>query len=176
MYTGLTEELCQVALEIIRPTIEAAMEKEVVKRKQGCLIVLDPTKPWEPKYKDWRSVAFQEDIVLFMQLWDDDRPWDGPFGEVALSKAFASWKTGLSGWRIQQECPYLYEKGWTKWGGSAVAEGGLVTSFSGVEAYFDQMISEMDLAAIKGVCMLGMHHKETGVMNDDSITFLVEPV
>lgn len=174
MFVGLTEELCRKALEIVRPTIETAMENGTVKRKQGYLVVLDPTKPWEPKYMGVGSTAddpFYRDVVLFEEYWDDQRGFDAPFGVVALQKAFASWKTGVSAQDIQQHAPYLYQYGWTKWGGSAVGEGGLVVAFSGVQFYYDQMISEMMLAAIKAVCLDEML-REYGVMNDSSVTFL----
>jgi hypothetical protein len=54
----------------------------------------------------------------------------------------------------------------TKYGGSAVDKG-LVVAFSGVEEWFDQMISEMMLAAIKGVCLHKMHGPD-GVMESES--------
>ena len=174
MFTGLTAELCNKALEIVRPTIEAAMENGTFKRKQGYLFVLDPTIPWEPKYQDVGNKAdspFNTDVILFQESWEDSRRWDAPFGVVAIQKAFASWKTGLSAQDIQQKAPYLYQRGWTKWGGSSVGEGGLVVAFSGVQAYYDQMISEMMLAAIRAVCLHEMH-SENGVMSDPAITYL----
>lgn len=97
--------------------------------------------------------------------------WEHPYDAVAISKAYTSWKTGLTSYEVQQKAPYLYEVGMAKYGGSAIGEGGLVVAFSGVEEWFDQMFSEMMLAAIKGVCMDEMH-KPDGVMADTAITFV----
>jgi hypothetical protein len=177
-FTGLTEELCVEALDIVRPSIAHAMNSGVVKREQGWLVVLNPRIPQEPKYmlnigqhdNPKREVPFDE-LVLFDCGWDLPKNWDHPYDAVARAKAFASWKTGLPAHRIQQEAPYLYEEGWTKYGGSAVGEGGLVVAFSGVEEYFDQMFSEMMVAAIKGVCLHKMHGPE-GVIANEDITFL----
>lgn len=169
-FVGLTEDLCSVALDIVRPAIETAMDTGTVKRKQGVLVVLDPTKPWEPKYEKADGSSFDE-VVLFAHSWTDGREFDAPFSDVAAMKAFASWKTGLPAHRIQQEAPYLYQPGWTKWGGSAVGDGGLVVAFSGVQWYFDQMFSEMMLAAIKAVCLDEML-RPGGVMDTGEITFL----
>ena len=172
-FTGLTEALCERAMCIIRPSMYGAMDDAIVKRHQGCLVVLDPKVPREPKYKTW-SLDPQdpfEELVLYQRHIGYARDWDGPYDKVARAKAYASWKTGLPAQLIQQWAPYLYEEGWTKWGGSDVGNGGLVVAFSGVEAYFDQMFAEMMLAAIKAVCLHELF-KPDGVMANPDITFL----
>lgn len=167
-FVGLTELVCNRAFAIVEPTMLAAMEKGVVNRSQGFMVVCDP----RITYADIRpGVMFENYVPLFFDQFGDSTEWDYPFDEIALAKAKASWKTGLPSHRIQQEAPYLFEPWMAKYGGSAVGEGGLVVAFSGVEEYFDQMFSEMMLAAIKGVCLHEIHGPN-GVMADDSIKFL----
>ncbi len=165
-FVGLTPALCEQALRIIKPAIQGAMNDQIVNRRVGHLIVLDPIIPREPRFKNWslkQDSPFRE-LVLFEYSFGLTEAWTARYDEIASAKAYASWKTGLPAQLIQQVAPYLYEEGWTKWGGSAVGEGGLVVAFSGVEAYFDQMFSEMMLAAIKAVCLHEMFKKPDGVM------------
>ncbi|MGC1176683.1 MAG: hypothetical protein WA843_01315 [Candidatus Saccharimonadales bacterium] len=149
------------------------MTQGFAKRRHGCLVVLDPKVPREPKYKE-SSVdpehPFKE-LVLFEYTWGQETDWEHDYRKVARAKAFASWKTGLPTRLINQSAPYLYEPGFTKWPGSAVGPGGLVVAFSGVEDYFDEMFSEIMLAIIKGLCMHEVHGPG-GVMADSDITFL----
>jgi hypothetical protein len=58
-----------------------------------------------------------------------------------------------------------------KYGGSAVGKGGLVVAFSGVEEWYDQMISEWMLATIKAVCLHEVY-KPGGLMDDDEIALV----
>lgn len=171
MYTGLTKDVCERALEVVEPAILAASARGIIKRDHGCLVVLDPKIPYEPKYKT-AGPLFEKDVVIFEHQYEGagSESWEHPYDLIALSKAFISWKTGLPSRQVLMEAPHLYEVDMTKFGGSAV-ENGLVVAFSGVEEYFDQMISEMMLAAIKGVCLHEMF-KPDGVMADVDIDFI----
>src|SRR4051812_9907329 len=105
-FVGLTPELCEQALEIIMPTIEHIMATGVVNRSFGHLVVLDPTIPYEPKYKGAEEPNFDE-VVLFDHTWGTRSQWgEFDFIRVARAKAYASWKTGLPAIRIQQEAPH----------------------------------------------------------------------
>ncbi len=169
-FAGLTHELCRVAFELIDPSVTTAMTKGVFKRPQGSMIVLDPTMPWEPKYKAATDDNFEE-LVLLEVNWGDPDEFEYPFGGIAASKAFASWKTGKPSIELQQEYPHLYEEGWTKFGGSVV-RGGLVVAVSGAQWWFDQMVAGWMVDAIQGVCLDGMHNPVNGAMSNPDITFL----
>jgi len=170
MYTGLTKDICERALEVVEPAILAASARGIIKRGDGCLIVCDPSIPYEPKYKT-AGPSFEEGVVIFEhQYASGSESWEHPYDLIALSKAFIGWKTGKPSRQVLMEAPHLYEVDMTKYGGSAV-ENGLVVAFSGVEEYFDQMISEMMVAAIKGVCLHEMF-KPDGVMATADLDFI----
>ncbi len=170
----LTEEMLsgqEGALQIDRPSIEWMMTNDVIKRSQGSLVVLDPTIPWNPQCKGPDDPFFKEEVVLFTYFFGDHEDWEHDFDKHALAKAYASWKTGLPSIRIQQELPYLFEKGMSKYGGSAVGPGNLIVAFSGVEQWFDEMTAEMMVPAIKGVCRDEV--EKTGLLyRDAAIDFI----
>lgn len=137
---------------MIYPAIKDAAENRQINKLAGCMVVLNP---------QYKKVRFR---VLFQHIISSED--DVTFTEIARAKAMLSFRTGLASSRVQQDCPYLYEKDDTKWGGSTVAPGGLVVAFSGVEAVFDEMISEWMASAIRALCRHEMT-REGGVMSQD---------
>lgn len=173
-FVGLTHEHCAIGRIMIDPSITWGMSGGIFKRAAGHLVVLDPRLPYEPKYRSFRDDNFLDEVVLYQYSWGDPTTWEAPFGWVALSKAYASWKTGLPSREIQQMHPYLYEEGWTKYGGSVVLPGGLVVAFSGIQPWFDEMISGWMAYAIQGLCLDAMHRPNDGVMANEGLIFLGE--
>ncbi len=173
-FSGLNRELCDEAVRLVLSAIDGLLLLETAKPKQGCLIILDPTKPWEPKYGQEPSQLFIDEVVLYKRTWIGGRPLENVYEEVAIAKAFASWMTGLPAQRIQQEFPHLFRPGWTKWGGSATDGHGGVVAFSGIKWHMDQLISEMVLAATKAVC-LDCVVGEGGIVADSTVTFIPKP-
>lgn len=149
MFTGLNEQICATAWETILPAIEAAANNGTTNKLAGCIVVLD----------------LRQDYRLFTRTigTPDD---NAKYSAIANAKAQLSRKTGLPSSRVQQEFPYLFEVGDTKWGGSTVAPGGLVVAFSGVQAVFDEMIAEWMASAIRAICRNEMN-KPDGVMSGD---------
>lgn len=174
-FIGLTPELCDRAFHIVRPAINGAAALNLTPHLGGHMVVMNPRIPREPKYQEWMiddpDHPFEK-LVLWEKSLGERAHWSGPFDQVARAKAYASWKTGLPTRLINQAAPYLYQFNWTKWPGSAVGLGGFVVAFSGDRDYYDEMYSEMMLAAVKAVCMDSMHNREHGVMQDSDITFL----
>ncbi|HVX48235.1 MAG TPA: hypothetical protein VHA05_02670 [Candidatus Saccharimonadales bacterium] len=171
-FVGLTRPQCSKALAIVEPAIQMAMFEKIVKRRQGFMVVLNPKIQREPKYKK-PDAKFMEDVVLFTSHFGNPEEWDHPFDDIAISKAFISWMTGLPSRQVQLMYPYLYQEGWTKFGGSAVRPGNLIAAFSGVEEHYDEMFAALMLDAITGVCLHEMHGPD-GVMAHKSITYLGE--
>ncbi len=167
-FTGLTKEICKDAyFRIVRYAVVGAAEEHITNKLAGCMIVLNPSIPYEPKYKNAIEDGSFSDLVL----------WENPFGNtsehdidkyiaIAYAKAFTSYLTGLPSHQVQQVMPSLYVPGMTKWGGSAIAGTGpmrLITAFSGVQWNFDQMISEMMISAIQALC----HEQMREIMASD---------
>ena len=155
----LTFDLCDQALGMVLPSILNNMRSGPNSREAGQLVVLNPTRLYEPKYHGGPdNDAFYEEVVLWFRQFGDPQEWGHPFHHVAFAKAYASFKYRLPADVIVDQAPELLEPGMTKYGGSAVCPiSGLVVAFSGVQAHFDKQISESMLGAIKALCQGRMH-------------------
>ena len=154
MYSGLTQEICELAWDIVQPSIAHAADLNVTNKHAGTVVVLDP----------WSGA------ILFQGRVNDNHPDREKYDTIALAKAEVSWETGLTSRQVQQDAPHLYRPGMTKWGGSAI-ENKLVVSFSGVQAVFDEAISWMVLNWILGLCQHEMT-RPGGVMASEG-SFIV---
>lgn len=175
MFAGLTEQICATAFDMVGPTIEWSANEEILSRYAGHVVVLNPSIPYEPKY---RSVINSDGEIN--EKFFDLALWENSFGgddlkqmyiTIARAKAFTSFMTGLPSHLVQQQFPSLYIPGMTKWGGSAIAGVGpmrLIVAFSGVQWNFDQMISEMMISAIQALC----HEQMREVMESKEVAIL----
>lgn len=157
VFAGIDELSCPYAFNhFVRPMIHSAAEEKVINKLAGCLVVLKPGIPYEPKYRNAIDDGSFDDLVLWQYHFGDEAEYDiVKYINIARAKAFASYLTGLPSHQVQQVMPALYLTGMTKWGGSAVSGIGpvrLIVAFSGVEWYYDQMISEMMISALQAVC------------------------
>ncbi|MBV6758588.1 hypothetical protein [Rhodococcus opacus] len=153
-FSGVTEAIAREAVELALPSIE-----NLSHGGPGHLVVLRP------------GVAPSADAelpVVYRRSWGEKKDWRGPYDAIAESKARISWTTGLPSHTVQQLHPYLYQQGWTKWGGSAVGEGGLVVAYSGDKWFHDQFYSELVVSAIKVVCL----REIDAVLRDPGTLFL----
>jgi hypothetical protein len=162
VYSGLTKSICADAWrKIIEPAAVSAAAFETINKFAGCVVVLKPAIPYEPKYSDAINNGTFDELVLWQYDFANSSSLDAlpMYIKIARAKAFTSYLTGLPSHLVQQQFPSLYVPGMTKWGGSAVAGVGpmrLITAFSGVQWNFDQMISEMMISAIQAMCHEGM--------------------
>lgn len=148
-FEGISSDICQIAWLTVLPTIENAARVGLTNKRAGTLVVLDPA----------------HGDILFSASVDEDYPDSEKYDEIAMAKAKLSWRTQMPSRRVQQEAPHLYTEGDTKWGG-AVIRNGLVVSFSGVQAVFDEAIAWSVLAWIEAICRYEMV-KPDGVMNQE---------
>lgn len=156
MFTGIDEDICAYAWELLQPSIKNLAEFGVTNKHAGVVIVLDPDEP----YSDSIGIP----ILFGDSVSDQDYE---KYNEIACAKALVSWRTGLPSSLVQTEFPYLYREGDTKWGGSTVDAGGLVVAFSGVQAVYDELISEWMASTIRALCRNEMT-RPGGVMEHDS--------
>jgi hypothetical protein len=170
----LSPNICDTALRILQPTLAECILNGPFNRGDGFLIVLDPTRPYEPEYHDGPvNETFIDDVILWTHRFGVVEEWQHPFHRVALAKAYATYKYQLPAHTIVQEVPYLLEPEFTKYGGSAIDPvGGLVVAFSGVQAYFDRMICEMFLAVIRALSIEAMLPH----LGDPEVSFLPNPI
>lgn len=154
-FTGLTNKLCRTAWIITEQSVIQAAGIGVTNKMAGTIVVCYP-----------RASNSGEFDVVFASDVDPRHPDRGKYEKIAVAKAEVSWKTGLPSRKVQQDAPFLYEMGMTKWGGSVI-ENGLIVAFSGVQAVFDEAIAGTMLRWIVALCQNEMT-KPDGVMESES--------
>lgn len=143
MFTGINKDICANAWAALQPSIEHMSTLGITNRHAGVVIVLDPNESYDTEMFDYLPIVFTGQA--------SDQDYD-KYREIAWSKASLSWRTGLPSSLVQTQYPYLYQEEDTKWGGSTVDKGGLIVAFSGVQAVYDEMISEWMASAIRALC------------------------
>jgi len=154
--------MCQVAWSIMLPSVKEAAELGVTNKFAGVIVVLDPTK-----YEYPSDELTEEDVLFTGTAWtsEEHRGNADKYRQIALAKAKVAWRTGLPSREVQQNAPFLYMDGDTKWGGS-VERNGLVVAFSGVQAVFDEWIAASMAELLIAMCRHEMT-KPDGVMDAD---------
>lgn len=145
----LTEDTCAMAWDMISPSIAYSADMTVTNKYAGCIVV----------YNEVGQAIFVTTI--------NGQEEDAKYVEIAHAKAQVSMRTGMTSSEVQTQYPYLYENGDTKWGGSTIMPGGVVIAFSGVQAVYDEMISEWMASTIRALCRNEMT-RPGGVMESDS--------
>jgi len=135
----------QQAVEMSMPTLNIWLQSKLIEHTNISVVVLDPTITQKGGYE------FQES-VLFTAENGSPKP---KYKRVALSKAEISWETGLPSHIAQQVYPHLFRLGQTKWGGSAVYFG-IVVSCSGLSWQWDWAFSGIVAANLHALCIGGM--------------------
>ncbi len=112
-------------------------------------IILDPaSKRWEVE-EDTASA-----ILLEGFLGSNDKKHD--YRKIALSKAMQAWRVEMPNAFIQSFAPALIEEGDTPYAGSFVYNG-LVVAVSGLQPYFDGLVSMWIACTIQQV---RQHHRQ----------------
>lgn len=150
VFTGIDQDICDTAWTMVLPSISNAAEVGLINKRAGAIVVVDPRHPFG------RTDDFESTMPVIFHRTIRGEVEDERYSDIAMAKAYVSYRTGLPSSRVQQEYPYLYEEGDTKWGGSTVAPGGLIVAFSGVQAVYDEMISEWMASAIRALCRYSM--------------------
>lgn len=154
-FTGLTNKICRTAWSITEQSVNQAAGMGITNKMAGTIVVCFP-----------RTSPSDEFDMVFIVDVDPRHPDKDKYAKIAAAKAEVSWKTGLPSRKVQQDAPFLYEEGMTKWGGSVI-ENGLIVAFSGVQAVFDEAIAGTMLRWIVALCQNEMT-KPDGVMVSES--------
>lgn len=124
------EEAAKQAVELVKPSIEALFER--TNRKELHIVIMDPRlKPWETDFKD--AVLYQESIR-------NSDVWEHPFDDFARNKAEQAWRNSEANIVMQTRHPSALREGDIPFYGSFVY-GGMVVACSGVEQWFDMLVS-----------------------------------
>jgi len=132
----------QKAVELVLPAIEGMFERGIAKRKDLHIVVMDPTKD--------RGQGNFEDSILFEHSFGDPERWESDYAAIARSKALQTWRSGLPSIMTHWMAPATLRPGDTRhWGSFEYL--GVIVSASGIQPWFDMMISAWIAIAIQQV-------------------------
>lgn len=147
----LTREVAaKVVTHVLNCTLLSKEVAPLLKRRHGHLIVLVPSMKIEDVVESDHSDRSGHSIdphVLYEQSVGDENEWDLPFHKIAHSKALQLWQGRNSDGQTDSNAHLLFSKDTPFWGG--VKRHGIVVAFSGVQPWFDQMISGMTADMLK---------------------------
>ena len=183
----LTNELALRAIHIVLDNIfPKLVEDGTFKRPDLHMVVLDPvaiyggSKPKEHTHFDmdtmiggpvsstiqW-SPLLQDDIILAEYSIGDPKKWEWDFKAIARSKAYQTRKYGMPNQLVVERMPWLLHGTDFPFWGSAYRDG-LVVAASGVQPWYDQMLSEMVASAAAALCINEMR-KPNGILEEDRL-------
>lgn len=142
------EDIAKQAVELVMPSITALFER--TNRKELHIVIMDPRiKPWEADFNS--AILYQESIRT-------SGSWEFPFDEFARNKAEQAWRHSQANVVAQTMHPSSLREGDIPFYGTFVY-GNIVVASSGVEQWFDMLISGWVALAFE---QLMVHQKQSG--------------
>lgn len=141
------KDIAAEAVTLVKPAIETLFQR--TNRKELHIVIMDPRiKPWEASFED--AILYQESIKTL-------ETWELPFDEFARSKAKQAWREGVPNIVAQSQHPSSLREDDLPFYGSFVY-GNIVVACSGVEQWFDMLISGWIALSFE---QLMIHERET---------------
>ncbi|GLT13828.1 hypothetical protein [Vibrio algivorus] len=130
------------AIDVVTPSIEKLFER--TNRKELHIVVMNPElKPWESSF---------EDAILYEKSLGEPESWTIPFNQLARQKAKQAWRDSVANINTQTQHPASIREGDILFYGSFVY-GNIVVACSGVEQWYDMLISGWIAVAIEQITM-----------------------
>jgi len=146
------------ALEILEPAFERLLECSG--RPGFHFVILNPA------FERWSVQGDVESAILLDAfIGEHDKRHD--YRKIALSKAGQAWRVGAPNAFVQWFAPALLEEKDTPYSGSFVYNG-LVVAASGLQPWFDELVSMLIACAIQQVCQ---HHRQGWISQHPSDDF-----
>lgn len=140
-------DVARQAIALVRPAIEELFER--TNRRELHMVIMDPRlKPWEASFED--AVLYEESIR--------NSEWEKPFDEFARNKAKQAWREQQANIVSQSLHPSTLRDDDLPFYGSFVY-GNIVVACSGVEQWFDMLVSGWIALAFE---QLTIHEMQTG--------------
>lgn len=135
-------EIAMEAIELVKPSIELLFEQ--TNRKELHIVVMDPrVKPWEASF---------EDAILCQTSLGNPSEWTIPFDEFARNKARQAWRSARPNLASQTlHTSSLHDDDLLFYG--SFVYGDIVVACSGVEQWFDMLVSGWIAVAFEQLCM-----------------------
>lgn len=145
------------AVELTMPSIQKLFER--TNRQQLHIIIMNPQlKPWETSF---------DDAVLYETSLGTPESWSTPFDQLARKKAQQAWRESTSNIQLQTQHPASLREDDVLFYGSFVY-GNIVVACSGVEQWYDMLISGWIALAIE---QLTMHEYQTTKLENPTQTY-----
>ena len=139
--------IAQQAIELVKPSITTLFAR--TNRQVLHIVIMDPRiKPWEADFND--AILYQESI-------GETTTWEHPFDEFARNKAEQAWRNTQPNIVAQTMHPSSLKEGDLPFYGTFVY-GNIVVATSGVEQWFDMLVSGWVALAFEQLCI---HEKQS---------------
>lgn len=135
-------EIVKEAIELVKPSIALLFEQ--TNRKELHIVVMDPrVKPWESTFNE---------AVLYETSLGNPQEWTTPFDDFARNKARQAWRNSSANLTNQTIHTSSLNDDDLLFYGSFVY-GDIVVACSGVEQWFDMLVSGWIAVAFEQLCM-----------------------
>lgn len=135
------KQLAADAVDLVRPAIEKLFDQ--TNRKELHIVIMDPrVKPWESTFEE--AILYQESIK--------NELWKVPFDVIAREKAAQAWRNQQANIHHQTMHPSSLRDNDVLFYGSFVY-GDIVVACSGVEQWFDMLVSGWIALAFEQLAM-----------------------
>jgi hypothetical protein len=138
--SSFKEEHLKAAIDAVKLAFADPEFQDLFKRPDLHLVI---AKPWIAPTEHWESMIYFKQYVMWRQRsWRSYSAWKYPYDKIAMSKAYVSWRHGLSMRQIIQEhSEYLVPRD-TVWPGSVVVNG-IICAVSGQDPASDEFLAEV---------------------------------
>jgi len=151
------KQLAIDAIELVTPAIDNLFNQ--TNRKELHIVIMDPQlKPWESSF---------EGAILHEASLGKPNEWTIPFDQLARKKAQQAWREGSANINSQMVHPTSLRKEDVLFYGSFVY-GNIVVACSGVQQWFDMLVSGWIAVAIE---QLAMHEYQTQKVENPTQTY-----
>jgi hypothetical protein len=144
------QEIAADAIQLVTPAIERLFER--TNRKELHIVIMDPrVKPWESSF---------EDAILHQASLGSPSEWTIPFDQFARKKADQAWRSNTSNLNNQTfHTSSLRDDDLLFFG--SFTYGDVVVGCSGVEQWYDMLISGWIAVAFEQLCMAEYQSNKT---------------
>lgn len=140
-------DIAKQAVQLVKPSIEELFKR--TNRKELHIVIMDPRiKPWEANFDD--AILYEESIK--------NSEWQLPFNEFARKKALQEWRERQANIVTQSMHPSSLREDDLPFYGSFVY-GNIVVACSGVEQWFDMLISSWIAVAFEQLMIHELQQK-----------------
>lgn len=152
----LTQEVARQAVGFVLPALQPLIEGGTFKCGDLHIVIANPSVA----AGSMTESQWYEGGILYEHSVGERSAWQFPFDKIARSKCHLSWRYVMPTQVLQALAPHLLNAGDTVYYGSAVRDG-LVVACSGVQPFYDQMVSAWVLEACRALCIQGREALES---------------